>query len=451
MKKFISLLSLAALAICLAGCGSKTEETVESPDTGTEHLLEQSILLMDQMKNGEFEGTYDIASDSLKEALPKEQLAMAFASVFANQKFSGYSDQIISNTSDMTIVTITSQLSTMLLKTNFVYNTKEQLAGINFLPAPLNPPVFENDTIKEIEILTGSDGRLNGRLTIPKNVENPPVAIMLQGSGSSGMDEVIGTAANAPFRDIAHGLAERGVASIRYDKRFYAYPQEAVALQMITLEDEYFNDLKAAIELAKTDNHVDNSRIFVIGHSLGGMIAPAISSMYPELSGVISMAGSPRYLEDILLDQTIDGVKIAGIEGEQANAQISAVEAEVKAIKELDEKTSDLSAPLLGAAASYWLSCAKYNPIHYCETMTMPFLIMQGSADCQISVTKDYEEFKKYFKGKTNTTFKLYDNLNHLFMPSIGSGYADEYNLANQVAEEPLEDMADWIKSISKH
>lgn len=140
---------------------------------------------------------------------------------------------------------------------------------------------------------------MNGLLTLPKGVEKPPVAILLQGSGPNNMDSIIGTGLNRPFADIAHGLAENGIASIRYDKRSYAYPND-----VSDVETEYLYDAKEAVRLAKEDKRVDSNRIYLIGHSQGGLLGPKIAQDNPEIKGFVSMAGTLRRLEDIVLTQT---------------------------------------------------------------------------------------------------------------------------------------------------
>ena len=80
---------------------------------------------------------------------------------------------------------------------------------------------------------------------------------------------------NKPFKDLAWGLASRGVAVLRFDKVTYAHPAEVERDPGFTLADEYLPHALAAIGLLRQHPAVDAARVFVPGHSLGGTVAPA--------------------------------------------------------------------------------------------------------------------------------------------------------------------------------
>ena len=135
-------------------------------------------------------------------------------------------------------------------------------------------------------------------LTLPDNVKKPPVLILIQGSGKNNMDSLIGASDNRFFADLAHGLAGLGIASIRYDKRSYAYPEDVADIQT-----EYLYDVKDAVRFAKEDERVDGNRLYLVGHSQGGMLSPKIVTDNPEFKGFISMGGTLRRMEDLILEQ----------------------------------------------------------------------------------------------------------------------------------------------------
>ena len=123
---------------------------------------------------------------------------------------------------------------------------------------------------------------------------------MDHGSGPSNMDEKVMKL--TPFRDLAEGLARHGIASIRYDKRTFAYASKMRKCQ-VTVKSETIDDAVLAAELLKSTPEVDSERIFILGHSMGAMLAPRIDSEGADAKGLIMLAGTPYRLEDIVIRQ----------------------------------------------------------------------------------------------------------------------------------------------------
>lgn len=124
---------------------------------------------------------------------------------------------------------------------------------------------------------------------------------MLQGSGPSDFNE--SAYGIRPFEDIANGLARVGIATIRFDKYTYAHAALAAANDSFTIEDEYINDARAALETVKENSRFTS--IFLLGHSQGGMLIPRImSELDPNnFAGGVILAGSPLHLWEIQLHQ----------------------------------------------------------------------------------------------------------------------------------------------------
>ena len=157
--------------------------------------------------------------------------------------------------------------------------------------------------IKEnIVVGEGTKYPLKGILTLPENASDQvPAVVFVHGSGSSNMDEKVGKL--TPFKDLAEGLAELGIASIRYDKRSFAHPFKMLREKVITVREETIEDAILATELLRRDSRIDKDNIFIAGHSMGGMLAPRIDAEGGNYKGLILMAGSPRTLGEIMLDQ----------------------------------------------------------------------------------------------------------------------------------------------------
>ena len=159
------------------------------------------------------------------------------------------------------------------------FNPDGKVNTIRFIPVPpekTTPPTTSvQDKIKEtdIQVCTGNF-KLPGTLTLPKNGKDLPVVIWYMARGASDRDETVG--ANKPFRDLAYGLAERGIAVIRYDKRTKVYGADsAPAGKEITFDEESVDDALSAIKLARSIPTINPERIYILGHSLGGTLLPA--------------------------------------------------------------------------------------------------------------------------------------------------------------------------------
>ncbi|PHD55004.1 permease [Bacillus toyonensis] len=329
------------------------------------------------------------------------------------------------------------------LQTTFVYTKDGKVTDVQTQLQPLIVKPEKGEKWEESSIKVGyNEKKLNGLLTLPKGVEKPPVAILLQGSGPNNMDSIIGTGLNRPFADIAHGLAKNGIASIRYDKRSYAYPND-----VSDVETEYLYDAKEAVRLAKEDKRVDSNRIYLIGHSQGGLLGPKIAQDNPEIKGFVSMAGTLRRLEDIVLTQTTLRLEQENLSNERKKKELDNTKAGVDKIKKLN--SSDKTEVILGYPASYWNSLNKIDGANIVKNLSIPMFIIQGTTDFHVLEKVDYKLWQETLEGKDNVSFKVYPGLSHLFM---SGGSADKfdgsiYNKPAHVDSQVIKDVSGWINA----
>ena len=269
-----------------------------------------------------------------------------------------------------------------------------------------------NDNYYQKQVSIGEYG-LNGVLTIPSSCDNCKVVLLIQGSGISDYNEAIGP--NKPFEDIAIGLANNNIASLRYNKRFYQY-QELAMNNDYDLSDEYLDDIDAAIELLSEEGFND---IYYLGHSQGGMFAHYEASKHDSIKGLILMASTSRSLMEVMIDQIADQLDAQGFSEEGKATYLSTYYDYLDQIDALDADSEE-------------------------TIIDIPCLVLQGSADFQVSVDKDFALWKELLGDKAS--YKLYDGLNHLMMPSI-DGTMEEYNIKANVDERVIKDMADWISN----
>jgi hypothetical protein len=357
------------------------------------------------------------------------------------------------------IVLVTCEFEKATLDARVVFDKSGKIAGLGFVPtAPsvkYEPPAYADPSkFVETEVTVGSgDWSLPGTLTMPKGTGPFPAVVLVHGSGPNGRDEELGP--NKPFKDLAWGLATRGIAVLRYDKRSKAYQSKILAdLKLeatMTVKEETIDDALAGAALLKRTKRIDGKKVFVLGHSLGGFLMPRIgvAARPLKLAGFISMAGVTRPLDDTIVRQMTYLYGLAGADvSENDKKKLDDLKAEVAKIKALTEADRRSTTRLLGAMPVYWLDLRNYDPAEAAKAVKAPMLILQGGRDYQVTA-EDFENWKKALGGRKDVEFHLYPKLNHLFFEGEGIITPLEYMQKHgSVAPYVIDDIATWI---SKH
>jgi hypothetical protein len=250
------------------------------------------------------------------------------------------------------------------------------------------------------------------------------------------------------FRDLAWGLASRGVAVLRYQKRSRQYGAQLLSIKNFTVMDETIADARFAAEFLTTQPGIDAKRIAVAGHSLGAMLAPRIAAGQPKIAGIIVMAGNTRPMEVLVVEQVEYLIHLDG----------TVSEAEQKALDNARKFAADVRDPnlkpeqiveMLGAKlpGTYILDLRAHDPAVAATKLAIPMFILQGERDYQVRMV-DFDGWKKALSGRKNVQFKSYAPLNHYFMPGTGPGTNTEYLKPSHVAEEVIADIAAWIHAL---
>ncbi|UTR08651.1 alpha/beta fold hydrolase [Evansella sp. LMS18] len=336
-------------------------------------------------------------------------------------------------------------------------NSEEQLDGFNITGVYASNELPEGAVEEEVTIGEGTDYELGGTLTIPAEpLEGAPAVILVHGSGPIDRD---GSAfAYKPFRDIAWGLAESGVAVLRYDKRTYTHSasMDPDSMNRFTVNEETIEDAVRAADLLKSDERFNEENIYLIGHSLGGMLAPRIDQDGGDFSGIAILAGSPRPLWEIIYDQNMNMLENDSTEmsDQERTEFLHLVEAEMQKARRLEDMTDEEAAQstLFGLPAYYFKEMDQYNPGEIAAEMDKPLFIAQGEEDFQVSVEEDFSAWHDYLEETDdNVTFITYPQLNHFFVPSEGpeSGTAGEYERPATVEKQVIADLAEWMEETS--
>lgn len=308
-----------------------------------------------------------------------------------------------------------------------------------------SPPYEKSSAFYEnkIDLVTGKY-KLPGSLLLPNNISNPPMVIMLSGSGPNDKDASIGP--NKAFKDIAIGLASNGIASFRYDKRTFVYGGEfSDHKTKITLNEEYIEDALNAVKLLRTNPATKNSKIYLLGHSLGAGCVASVATNAKNISGVVLMAGTARQLEDVVIEQY---TYILGLDGysKEDSLELKDIEKKVATVKnpELLKKASATELPL-DMPSEYWQSIKSIVTTKSVIKLKQPVLVMQGGRDYQVT-EQDFNLWKTNLSPQAKNKFLFYDNLNHLFMSGKGKAKPAEYEKPGNVEEQVILDLAKWIK-----
>lgn len=433
-SKFNILVCILAFVLAFTACGGKTALAEEQ----AKQLAEKHTQLM---LDGDFAAVLNESSDAVKKRLDAQAMEAAWNQVTALAgEYENIHSVEYSQANGYATVRVTAYFTASGVIISYVYNADGIIEGINLNLTSREEKIALTDTEKfcEKEITVG-EYALKGIVTLPKNKEGYPVAVLVQGSGASDCDETVG--ANKPFREIAHALAEKGIATVRVNKRFYQLPQLASEKgDTLTIYDEYMDDVYAAIDYAK--ENVSNT-VFVIGHSQGGMSAPKIMQD-KDLAGAVIMAGTIRGLEDVVFDQNMRVLEAGNYPDSEKNALTQQIMDEVRKVKNLT--ADDKSAPL-GIPASYWLSLRDLDAENILKKTDRPVLLMQGTRDFQVYEDKDYQHMLSVLKDNKNISYRCYDGLNHLFMPQAQPGVIDvtEYAQPNHIPRYVTDDIAQFI------
>lgn len=303
--------------------------------------------------------------------------------------------------------------------------------------------------IEKVIVGEGTKYPLNGLLTLPADGANPvPAVVFVHGSGASNMDEKVGKL--TPFKDLAEGLAKCGIASIRYDKRSFVHGFKLLKEKDVTVKMETIDDAILATEILKKDVRVDKDNIFIIGHSMGGMLAPRIDAEGGDYRGLILMAGSPRKLEEIMLDQNEEVIhSTKGLVRWIVKKQVEKLTKMFDGLYQISDEEAKKQKVGGGVTLYYFKEMGEHAATTYLTGIQKPVLIMQGEKDFQATVEKDFNAYKQFLENKDNVTFRLYENLNHAFVPSVYGNIMkakEEYNVEQHIDENIIVDIANWMK-----
>lgn len=303
-------------------------------------------------------------------------------------------------------------------------------------------------TAEKITIGAGTEYPLKGMLVLPDDLKKPvPAVVFVHGSGSSNMDEKVMKL--TPFKDLAEGLAKHGIASVRYDKRSFAHGFKMLRKGNITVREETIEDAVLAANFLRKDRRIHAKQIFIVGHSMGAMLAPRIDAEGGDFKGLILMAGITRRLEEVLIEQNREACdQMNGLLKKIAGKQIMKLNSAFDGLYEMPDEQAKRKKIGGGTTLFYFKEMGEHPVSGYLEKSRKPMLIMQGGKDFQVKADVDFKRYQELLADRENVTFKLYPELNHVFVPSVFGVITkakQEYNVEQHIGEDVIGDIAAWI------
>lgn len=434
-----------------------TPRSVEAPASSAEieALAQELVALLGQ---GDFEQAVEHFDAKMREVLPPDKLQETWEALIAQVgPFQQQLDVRTEAREGYNLVYVTTEFAQATLDAQVAFDEAGQVAGLFFVPSQVavepqeeyyEPPAYvQPEAFLEREVIVGrGEWLLPGTLTLPVGEGPFSAVVLVHGSGPHDRDETVGL--NKPFRDLAWGLASQGIAVLRYEKRTQEHADRVRATQdEFTVQEETIEDALAAASLLRAVKAIDEERVFVLGHSLGGMLIPRMGVQDSDVAGFIVLAGTTRPLEDVFLEQVNYIFTFDGEISDQEKEMLALFEQQVANVKDpgLSSETP-ASELLLDVPASYWLDLRDYYPPDVAQDLEQPMLILQGERDYQVTL-EDFAGWQETLASRENVTFQLYPTLNHLFVEGEGLGTPEEdYTIPGHVAEVVINDIVAWIE-----
>ena len=401
-----------------------------------------TLTFLGLIRDGKFDDAAAYFDDTVSKMLSPSDLGKLWEKVQEQVgAFKAFGKPRVTLKEKMHVVEVPTKFEWQPLMFQVTWDEEGAVAGFRLLPAPADafPSEQKPSEFPEEPVSVGTDPwMLPGTLTLPKAGSAPyPAVILLHGSGPNDRDETIG--ANKPFREIAEGLAARGIAVLRYDKRTRVHGAK-MAAGPITVDEEVLQDANAAIALLKTRPQIDPKRIYVAGHSLGALLAPVVATQNPDLAGIAMLAGAARPLGEVLVDQLSYIRSIAT--DSTSIAALAQLEAQARAAMEPSAPDSLI---VMGMTVAYIRDLDRRDVVGAARKLTLPVFVAQGGRDYQ-ATEADLDLWKAALAGNPKASYKLYPDLDHLFHRGSAKARPEDYMKPGEVAPELIEDLAAWIQ-----
>lgn len=387
---------------------------------------------------------------TLKATLSPEALAAVWASTVAKcgaYEGAGNAATARGNEAAPHLAIIPLRFANVPLNAVVACDASGAVAGLHFVPSPAAQAAAAPESAAFFtEALTvGADSmQLGATLFRPRAVSGPvPAVLLLAGSGPQDRDSALG--ATKPLRDLAEGLVKQGFVVLTYDKRTYAHPNQP----MPTANDEVVDDAVAALQQTASLPGVDKARVFVLGHSWGGTLAPRVAvRSHARVAGLILLAAGVEPLDEAYRRQLRYLSERDGRIDEHERAELTQADAEAQRLDDLRRGKAVEGRLPLGIPASYWQDLAGYDPVAVARSLDVPVLALWAGRDYQVPAEPARARWVQGFSGSARLAVHIYSTLGHTFMPMSDPPDPAKLLEAGHVEPEVVQRVADWVKQV---
>lgn len=452
------------VAFGLAGClGAESsddtddpgENETDRPDDGADEtgalgpadLEARAREFVELLDDGEYETAYDTVTERFAEQIPPSRMEQVWTrqigrygdlESFSSVEYRGERDD------GLPTVVIRAELTDRAVTFEYAFSEGE-IAEFLATPASewtrpdyVDPAAFSE---RDLTLDAPGDCELGATLSVPNSGENLPGVVLVHGSGDQDRDETAGP--NKTFRELAQGLASRGVAVIRYDQRPVACDIDRTEA---TLDDLVTDDAVTAVERLRAVDRV--SEAVVAGHSLGGRVAPRIAER-ADTAGVVMLAPLAEPIHEAIVRQTRHLLTLDGALSARDERALAETEALAEQLRTLDigpEETLTVGGGARGRP--FWRTLREYDHTATAASLDVPTLLVQGGRDYLVTTDEDLPLWRAAIGDDPQTEIVVFEELNHRFQPGSGPSRPQEWTTPeNPVAERVVDRVATFLSA----
>ncbi|MGW8565298.1 alpha/beta hydrolase family protein [Isoptericola sp. NPDC055881] len=309
------------------------------------------------------------------------------------------------------------------------------------------PPTYADvEELDEVETVMGAgDTAVGGTLTIPHGNGTVPAVVLLSGMGPFDRDMTTGS--NRIGRDLAWGLATRGIAVARYDNPSHGAPERATRPGAVAMDD--YRPVPDAVRQLGQHPRVDAARITLAGHSMGGKIAPRVAALLDDdrrasLGGLILLAADAAPMPEAAVRVVKHLATHPGTGVDRRDVRRTVRQARRAAGPRLRQSTPTSRLPF-GLPASFWLDLRRYDPVATARQSGLPLLLLQGCRDYQVTVEDDLALWRQGLADHPHVTIREVPEDDHFFLPGTGPSLPRDYEQPGHLDQQVVDAIADWI------